>query len=114
MLGDDVAYLLEDFGSDLTLTRQAPGTYDPTTGEITPISPDEPTDYTIRGVFINYLDANVDGTVVRMGDRRLLVRASDAETTPAINDRVDGLQIIDVRSIAPNGTVIAWACQARK
>jgi hypothetical protein len=27
---------------------------------------------------------------------------------------VDGLQILDVRSIAPNGTVIAWACQARK
>lgn len=111
MLGDDVAYLLEDFGSDLTLTRQAAGAYDPDTGEMAATSP---TTYTIRGVFINYLDGNVDGTVVRMGDRRLLVRAKDAGATPAINDRVDGLQIIDVRSIAPNGTVIAWACQTRK
>jgi hypothetical protein len=114
MLADDVAYLLDDFGSDLTLTRQADGTYDPTSGAITPISPDEPTTFQIRGVFINYIDANVDGTVIRMGDRRLLVRAAGAATTPAINDRVDGMQIVDVRSIAPNGIVIAWACQARK
>jgi hypothetical protein len=111
MLARDVSYLLQDFGSDLTLTRQAAGTYDPSTGEMATATTQT---FTIRGVFINYLDANVDGTVVRMGDRRLLVRASGAETVPAINDRVDGLQIIDVRSIAPNGTVIAWACQARK
>jgi hypothetical protein len=111
MLGEDVAYLLEDFGSDLTLTRQAPGVYDPATGAMASTAT---ATHTIRGVFINYADRNVDGTVVRMGDRRLLVRASDAPVTPAIGDRVDGLQVIDVRSIAPNGVAIAWACQMRK
>lgn len=111
MLDEDVAYLLEDRGSDLTLSRQAAGAYDPSAGTMASTST---TTYTIRGVFINYADRNVDGSVVRMGDRRLLVRASDAPVTPAIADRVGGLQIIDVRTIAPNGAPIAWACQMRK
>lgn len=111
MLEEDVAFLLEDRGSDLTLSRQAPGTYNPATGTM---GSSATTTHVIRGVFINFTDANVNGTVVRMGDRRLLVRASDAPVTPVIGDRVDGLQVIDVRSIAPNKVPIAWACQMRK
>jgi hypothetical protein len=110
MLGDDVAYLLEDFGSDLTLTRRNAGAYDPTIGTVVS---GNPTLYTLRGVFINYMDANVDGTVVRMGDRRLLIKASGATFTPRVGDRVSGLQVIDVRTIAPNGVAIAWSCQMR-
>lgn len=111
MLADDVAFLMEDSGSDLTLTRQVPGAYNPNTGAMAATSP---TTYTIRGVFINYTDANVDGTVVRMGDRRLLIEAKGATITPGEGDRVSGLQVIDVRTIAPNGIPIAWACQMRK
>ncbi len=111
MLAEDIAHLLEDRGSALTLTRQAPGTYDPSVGTLSATSA---TSYTIRGVFINYMDTNVDGTVIRMGDRRLLMQAKDSPITPAVGDRVSGLQIVDVRSIAPNGTPVAWSCQARK
>jgi hypothetical protein len=111
MLEEDVATLMEDFGSDLTVTRPATGAYDPIIGTMASGSA---TTFTVRGVFINYTDANVDGTVVKMGDRRLLVRAKGAPNTPAIGDRVSGLQILDVRTIAPNGVPIAWACQARK
>ena len=111
MLENDVSRLLEDFGSDLTLTRQAAGAYNPATGTMAATTP---VNHTIRGVFINYTDANVDGTVVRMGDRRLLVSAKGAAVAPQINDLVSGLQVIDVRTIAPNGVAIAWACQMRK
>lgn len=111
MLAEDVSHLLEDFGSDLTLTRQVPGVYDPATGAMASTATST---FTLRGVFINYTDANVDGTVVRMGDRRLLLSAKGATGAPAIGDRVDGLQVIDVRTIAPNGVTIAWACQMRK
>ena len=111
MLARDVAHLLQDFGSDLTLTRQAAGAYDPTAGTMTTTTA---TTYTVRGVFINYTDANVDGSVVRMGDRRLLVRAQGAATSPEIGDRVSGLQVIDVRTVAPNGVPVAWSCQMRK
>lgn len=111
MLGDDVAYLLEDFGSNLTLTRDVGGTYSPATGTYTDGTP---TTFTIRGVFINYRDDRVDGSVIQMSDRQLLVSADGSETTPAIGDKVGGLQLIDVRAFAPNGTAIAWSCQARK
>ena len=111
MLGDDVAYLLEDFGSNLTLTRDVGGTYDPATGTYADGTPGS---FTVRGVFINYRDDRVDGSVIQMGDRQLLVSADGSETTPAIGDVVGGLQLIDVRTLAPNGTAIAWSCQARK
>jgi hypothetical protein len=112
MLAEDVAHLLEDFGSALTLTRAVGGgAYNPATGTI---SAGTPTSYSVRGVFVNYLDERVDGTVVRMGDRRLLVSAQGSTIAPQIDDVVDGLKIIDVRSIAPKGVAIAWVCQARK
>jgi hypothetical protein len=111
MLAEDVSHLMEDFGSTLTVTRSVPGTYTPSTGAMTGASTST---FTVRGVFINYVDANVDGTVVRMGDRRLLIAATGAGGTPAVGDRVSNLQVIDVRTIAPNGVTIAWACQMRK
>jgi hypothetical protein len=111
MLAEDVSQLMEDFGSTLTVTRSTPGTYAPSTGAMTGATIST---FTVRGVFINYTDSNVDGTVVRMGDRRLLVAATGAGGTPAVGDRVSGLQVIDVRTIAPNGVAIAWACQMRK
>jgi len=111
MLADDVAHLLQDFGSNLTLTRQVDGVYSAATGGVSGATS---TNFTVRAVFINYLDANVDGTLVRMGDRRLLVSASEFSEAPAVGDIVEGMKLIDVRSVAPNGTPIAWACQARK
>jgi hypothetical protein len=110
MLAEDVAQLLLDHGSDLSLTRLTPGAYSPSTGQM---SAPTITTHTIRGVFINYNLRNVDNTVVRMGDRMLLVSATGSATAPVMDDRVDGLAIVDVRTIAPNGVPIAWICQAR-
>ena len=62
----------------------------------------------------NALGLIVSGSVIQMGDRQLLVSADGSATTPAIGDKVGGLQLIDVRAFAPNGTAIAWSCQARK
>lgn len=111
MRADDVAFLLEDEGSSLTLTRQAAGAYMPSTGLMAATTP---ANFTIRGAFINYHADNVDGTVIRAGDRLLLVSAVGSTTVPAIGDRVDGTEILAVRSFAPNGVAIAWACQTRK
>jgi hypothetical protein len=111
MFADSIAFLLEKRGSDLTLTRRVGGTYTPATGAV---SGTTTATYTIRGVFINYLQENIDGTVIRAGDRRLLVQAKGATTTPTIDDVVDGMTLVDVRTYAPNGTPVAWACQARR
>jgi hypothetical protein len=111
MLSEAVNSLLQDFGSNLVLTRSTGATYNPATGQTA--TPTVQT-FTVRGVFINYKDENIDGTVIRMGDRRLLVAPQGSTTTPAIGDVVDGLKVVDVRSYAPNGTTIAWACQMRR
>jgi hypothetical protein len=111
MLADTITRLLQKYGSALTLTRTVGATYNPATGTM---SAGTPTNFTVRGVFISYKDENVDGTVVRMGDRRLLVSPVGSTTVPAIGDRVDGMQLIDVRVYAPNGAAIGYACQARK
>lgn len=111
ILADDVDFLLEDAGYDLTLTRLTGSTYNTTTGTM---SAGTSANHTIRGVFINYRNENVDGSVIRAGDRLLLVRAAGAPVTPAIGDTVDGVRILDVRTIAPNGVAVAWSCQTRK
>jgi len=111
MLSRDTARLLQDFGSALALIRPGVGAYTPATGKMAATTPQT---FTIQAVFINYEDKNVDGTVVRAGDRRLLVSAQGSSTAPAIGDRVEGLQIVDVRTIAPRGVPVAWACQMRK
>lgn len=111
MLEGDVAQLMQDFGSTLTLTRPGAKTYVPATGTV---SAPADTTFTARGVFINYTDDNIDGTLVQRGDRRLLLATEGATGTPAVNDVVAGLKVLDVRTIAPNGAPIAWACQVRK
>lgn len=106
----DVADLLEDFGQDLTLTRAGAPTYDPATGVMSNAAG---TTVSVRGVFVDFNHMNVDGTVVRAGDRRLLITAAGATGTPALGDTVSGLKVINVRTFAPNGTVVAWDCQMR-
>lgn len=114
MLSQAVENILQSRGSDLTLTRDSRDDpiYDPSTGKM--VAPD-PDTYTIRGVFISYNDRNRGGTVIQTGDRRLLVSAEGSETVPQIGDRVAGMTILPgIRTYAPNGVAVGWACQTRK
>lgn len=110
MLEDGVARLMQKFGSDLTLTRPGTPTYNPATGTVTSTAAST---ITARGVFIEYRDDHIDGTMIRRGDRKLLLAAQGATGTPAVEDTVAGLKVVEVRTIAPNGTPIGWACQMR-
>lgn len=110
MLEEGVLQLMQDFGSDLTLSRAGVAIYNPTTGTVTNGTPSS---FTARGVFIEYREDNIDGTLVKRGDRKLLLAASGATGTPAVNDIVNGLKVLDVRTIAPNGVPIGWTCQVR-
>lgn len=114
MIGDDVTFLLEDLGALMTLIRPGSQSYDPATGQMSEADPTGGTSYDIRAVFINYQDDLMDGSVIRAGDRRLLVAVYGSTTAPQIGDVVQGLRVIDVRTYAPNDTPIAYACQMRK
>ena len=106
----DVTDLLDDFGQDLTLARAGTPTYAPSTGLVTNGTP---TTLSVRGVFIYFDHTNFDGTIVRAGDRRLLITATGATGTPAVGDIVAGHKIVNVRTFAPEGTIVAWDCQVR-
>ena len=110
MLEESVLQLMRDFGSDLTLSRAGAATYDPSAGTV---SNGTPTTLSARGVFIEYHQDNIDGTLVKRGDRKLLLAAEGATGTPAVDDVVSGMKVVDVRTIAPNGVPIAWTCQVR-
>ena len=110
MLGNAVVDLMQKYGSDLTLTRQVGGAYDSQTGTV---SGGTPTPFNFRGVFINYDDKHIDGTLVLRGDRRLLMQARGMTTAPALGDVIAGHRVIDVRPVAPNGVAIAYSCQVR-
>lgn len=111
MLNIAVVDLMDEFGSAMTLTRQVGGVYNAQTGAV---SGGTPATFAFRGVFVNYDDANIDGTLVKRGDRRLLMRATGMTTEPALGDVVSEHRIIDVRPVAPKGVAIAYSCQVRR
>ncbi len=110
MLDDDIAYLLDEHGVDLTLTRIAGSAYDPSTGLMGAGSTQT---FTIRGVFINYREEQIDNTSIRADDRKLLIRGKGLTTAPKIKDRVGGVEILDVRRIQTGTTIVGYACQTR-
>ena len=82
-LNKDVTQLLRTHGRDLTLTRtNSGGTYNTTTGAF---GGGSTVTYTGRGVFINYVEEDIDGTTVQADDRKLLLQSA---TAPENGDRV--------------------------
>ena len=122
MQDEDIAFLMEDHGTDLTLTRAGPGgTYDPATGAITyptpgtgDPDPSVPLTYTIRGVFINYEEERINNTTIKADDRKLLIQALGIPVVPRIGDVAGGMTLIGpVRTIKSGDTVLAYTAQTR-
>jgi hypothetical protein len=111
-LNRDVTNLLATHGYNLTLKRvEVGGAYDTATGTV---SGGTTSTAPIRGVFINYLEQDVDGTNVQADDRKLLVRADGLTLVPQVGDFVDDeVRVVSVRKIQSGSTVIAYTCQTR-
>jgi len=104
--------LLAEFGTSVTIRRTTGGTYTPssdtTSGATT-------ADLTATGMVRDYRAAQIDGTVIRRGDRELVL---DATVTPTVNDTVliDSAywSVVNVRSVNPAGTPVAHFVQVRR
>lgn len=105
--------LINDLGKALTLRKVTEGVYDPSTGGVTNTTADT----SVKGMLLNYRDGQFDGDIIQVGDRKILLRASDS-VVPEIQDIVlDGsveYRIINVRQIEEAGTDIVYICQARQ
>ena len=85
------------------------GTYNPSTGTITGNSVSSAT---VKAVFTNYNDNQIDGSIVKRGDR-LALCAGDI-TPPTTNDVIGGFKIVAVEEVKPADTILLYKLQVRK
>lgn len=102
--------LINKFGRDAVLKRVTEGTYNPSTGAITG---DAITSETVKAVFTNYNESQIDGSIVQRGDRLILVSAKDI-TEPKTNDLIAGWKIISNEIIQTGDTPLIYKLQVRK
>lgn len=106
------ANLLDKYGQLISFSRQTGGTYDPILENESGAST---TTFTGNGAAFNYNKSEVDGTVVKFGDVRLVVETLTTE--PAQNDEctVDGIvyRVMAVEPVSPGGTTVINKVQLR-
>jgi hypothetical protein len=109
--------LLKGKGQEITLTRQAAGAYDPATGTAAVTT----TTQTAYGAMFEYGDKNIDGTLIKEGDKQLLLSALNSTGTalvaPALNDTVTintvVYTVVRIKPLSPAGTTVLFDCNIR-
>jgi hypothetical protein len=112
--------LIKDKGQTVTLTHVDPGTYDPTTGGYSGGSTTTQYGY---GAVIDWNANQIDGTLIKTGDRRLLLSplntAGAALTSPVLNDKItDAAGVVytfvaPLNIVSPAGTPVLYDCNLR-
>lgn len=103
--------LLTKFGQSATLRRYvASGTaYDPTLTA---------TDYPVTIADMAFKETQIDGTLVKRGDRLIYMAAARLAIAPAVADTLlvgsVEYKVIDVEPLQPGGTVVFYKMQARR
>lgn len=114
---DTAAELLEEFGQSVTLTSKTSGAYSPSTGAAAVTTSTQ----TVSAVVLDYGSRDIDGTLIRAGDKRLLMapKTTDGEdlTAPVVDDTVavgsTTYTIKGIKELSPAGTVVLFDCNIR-
>lgn len=116
------APLIKKYGMEVTLTRTIPGTPDPKKGNAgTPTT----AEYTCYVVQEDYDDSMLARSLVKSGEKKLLVSAEGLSSAPIIGDKFtmpDGIWFIPdgdggippVRTLAPGGIAIMYTVRVRQ
>jgi hypothetical protein len=102
-------------GTSYTLSRTAR-----TPNSSTPWKVSTATDssITVRGILDDFRAAEVDGTVVKAGDRRYMLAASGMTLVPqpgdALTEDGDIFRVVQVQAVRPAGTDLLYILQVRK
>ena len=104
----------EAFDDDLAdAVTQFTGTRIVQTGEPDPITQEVPTEkvtYTGRGVFGSYDEHVIDGLQILRTDTKITALQAEVTNTPMIDDRINGMKVINVKQDPAGAT---WSIQAR-
>lgn len=113
---DGVEEVLDEVGALCQLRVTSGGTIDvnnPGAGS----SPETTIDYPFDGLFYNYEDKHIDGTVVKVGDRRVIASIKDLPITPAPGMLVvrggSSYSIVDVDLPEVSGVAVVGIFQIR-
>jgi hypothetical protein len=109
--------LLKGKGQSITLTRRTAGTYDPATGTAAVTT----TTQTAYGAMFEYGDKNIDGVLIKEGDKQLLLSALNSAGTalvaPQLNDTVTintvVYTVVRIKPLSPAGTTVLFDCNIR-
>lgn len=104
--------LLTKFGQPVTLTQKTPGVYNPETGEVAVVDAAQ----SATGVVLDYGTKSIDGALIMVGDRKLLLSPVGIDT-PAVNDVVSigevTYTITLIKETNPAGTPVLYECNIR-
>jgi hypothetical protein len=109
----EVAEGLAEAGTSATIIRAGEETgpaHDPTPGQ--------PTSHPCTVVYDTWRNDQIDGTLIRQSDLKIMCSASGLSITPAPNDRfkgVDGKEcsIMNVEPLQPAGVPVMYVLQVR-
>lgn len=103
--------LLSDKGQSMTLTKRAAGTYDTATGTAAITETTE----TVYGAVFDYAAKDIDGTLIKRGDKRVIMEASDLVPTTTDTLTIGGVvhSIIEAVPVNPGGVVVIYKVQVR-
>jgi hypothetical protein len=104
---------INDKGRNVTLRYVDIGQYDPVNDTV---SGGGDSDVTVKAVFRDYTQKELDDTIIQEDDKEVLIAAKDI-TKPSINDVVvdtDILKIVNVKEVRPGDTALIYKLQARK
>lgn len=104
--------LITEYGEAITFTRITVGAYDASTGST---GSGSTAMFTGVGVPIDYIQSEIDGTIVKQSDVKLFVNA--VATVPVVGDEVDldsqDYKVMDVTKFAVNSETVLYELQLR-
>lgn len=103
--------LLTDKGQSMTLTKRPSGAYSPATGS----APITETTEAVYGAAFDYNARDIDGTLIKRGDKRVIMEASDTVPTSTDTLTIGGVvhSIIEAVPVNPGGVVVIYKVQVR-
>jgi hypothetical protein len=110
--------MLTKYGMEVTLRRVTVGDYDPDTGSA-PASP--PVDYVCMGATFDYSQRDIDGSLIKTGDQKLLMSPfqtdGSAMPVPTTSDKIlIGSTVYSIqpsKKVAPAGQNVLFELQIR-
>ena len=112
-IADTATTLLAKFGEAVALTYETDEVRNPATGQIT--TPATENEVPGVGYPSRYQNAEVDGTVVKRSDTRLVLNKVSRRPEQGWRAAVQGktFRVMDVQPITKSGAAVVYICQLR-